>query len=98
MIEGERRRMEIMGDKAKAEERRARLPLLQLKASRLAKKAEDLKEQVDPAKCRLECVTVYPVTVVQLGSLKWVAAQVHRQCKLIYDAQSRTLRELSLRG
>ena len=98
MIEGERRRMEIMGDKAKAEERRARLPLLQLKASRLAKKAEDLKEQVDPAKCRLECVTVYPVTVVQLGSLKWVADQVHRQCKLIYDAQSRTLRELSLRG
>lgn len=98
MIEGERRRMEIMGDKAKAEERRARLPLLQLKASRLAKKAEDLKEQVDPAKCRLECVTVYPVTVVQLGSLKWVADQIHRQCKLIYDAQSRTLRELSLRG
>ena len=98
MIEGERRRMEIMGDKAKAEERRARLPLLQLKASRLAKKAEDLKEQVDPAKCRLECATVYPVTVVQLGSLKWVADQVHRQCKLIYDAQSRTLRELSLRG
>lgn len=97
-IEGERRHMEIMGDKAKAEERRARLPLLQLKASRLAKKAEDLKEQVDPAKCRLECVTVYPVTVVQLGSLKWVADQVHRQCKLIYDAQSRTLRELSLRG
>ena len=97
MIEGERRHMEIMGDKAKAEERRARLPLLQLKASRLAKKAEDLKEQVDPAKCRLECVTVYPVTVVQLGSLKWVADQIHRQCKLIYDAQSRTLRELSLR-
>ena len=98
MIEGERRHMEVMGDKAKAEERRARLPLLQLKASRLAKKAEDLKEQVDPAKCRLECVTVYPVTVVQLGSLKWVADQIHRQCKLIYDAQSRTLRELSLRG
>ena len=97
MIEGERRHMEIMGDKAKAEERRARLPLLQLKASRLAKKAEDLKEQVDPAKCRLECTTVYPVTVVQLGSLKWVADQIHRQCKLIYDAQSRTLRELSLR-
>ena len=98
MIEGERRHMEVMGDKAKAEERRARLPLLQLKASRLAKKAEDLKEQVDPAKCRLECATVYPVTVVQLGSLKWVADQIHRQCKLIYDAQSRTLRELSLRG
>lgn len=97
MIEGERRHMEVMGDKAKAEERRARLPLLQLKASRLAKKAEDLKEQVDPAKCRLECTTVYPVTVVQLGSLKWVADQIHRQCKLIYDAQSRTLRELSLR-
>ena len=96
-IEGERRHMEIMGDKAKAKERSGRLPLLQLKASRLAKKAEDLKEQVDPAKCRLECATVYPVTVVQLGSLKWVADQVHRQCKLIYDAQSKTLRELSLR-
>ena len=96
-IEGERRHMEIMGDKAKAKERGGRLPLLQLKASRLAKKAEDLKEQVDPAKCRLECATVYPVTVVQLGSLKWVADQVHRQCKLIYDAQSKTLRELSLR-
>ena len=95
-IEGERRHMEVMGDKAKAEERRARLPLLQLKASRLAKKAEELKAQeVDPAKCRLECATVYPVTVVQLGSLKWVAEQIHRQCKLIYDAQSGTLRELS---
>ena len=95
-IEGERRYMEAMGDKAKAEERRSHLPLLQLKASRLAKKAEDMKAQeVDPAKCRLECGTVYPVTVVQLGSLKWVAEQIHRQCKVIYDAQSRSLRELS---
>ena len=77
-------------------EKRARLPLLQLKASRLAKKGEEMKgRSIDPEKCRFECGTVYPVTVLQLGPLKWIADQIRRQCRIIYDAQTSTLRELS---
>ena len=83
-------------DPAKAAEKRGRLPILQLKASRLAKKYEDLKERTaDITKCRFECGTVYPMTSLQLGPMKWSTDQIRRQCKIIYDKESGALRELS---
>ena len=83
-------------DPAKAAEKRGRLPILQLKASRLAKKYEELKERkADITKCRFECGTVYPMTSLQLGPLKWSTDQLRRQCKIIYDEESGALRELS---
>ena len=81
---------------AKAAEKRGRLPILQLKASRLAKKYEELKErEADITKCRFECGTVYPMTFLELGPLKWSTDQIRRQCKIIYDEESGALRELS---
>ena len=83
-------------DPAKAAEKRGRLPILQLKASRLAKKYEELKERkADITKCRFECGTVYPMTSLQLGPMKWSTDQLRRQCKIIYDGESGALRELS---
>lgn len=83
-------------DPAKAAEKRGRLPILQLKASRLAKKYEELKERkADITKCRFECGTVYPMTSLQLGPMKWSTDQLRRQCKIIYDEESGALRELS---
>lgn len=83
-------------DPAKAAEKRGRLPILQLKASRLAKKYEELKgREADITKCRFECGTVYPMTSLQLGPMKWSTDQLRRQCKIIYDEESGALRELS---
>ena len=95
-LESECKHLDTQAGQAKAAEKRARLPLLQLKASRLAKKYEEMKErEADITKCRFECGTVYPMTFLQFGALKWSTDQLRRQCKIIYDEESGTLRELS---
>jgi hypothetical protein len=53
-------------------------------------------EPVELAKCRLECDTVYPLTIVKMGRDIWRATEVRSYCKLGYNPESFGIREVKV--
>jgi hypothetical protein len=84
-----------MGDKlAKARLRRS---VLSMKENQLMKRKEaPPPEPVELAKCRLECDTVYPLTIVKIGRDVWRATEVRSYCKLGYNPESFGIREVKV--
>ena len=85
----------IEGSDARVAKARMRKSVLEMKEQQLLKRQEKLEPMMpDIAKCRLECDAIYPVTVLTVQDATWVAKEVKKRCRVVYDVREGTLKEV----
>ena len=83
------------GSSPKLAKMRMRKSVLAMKEQRLVARQEQLAPLTpDLTKCRLECTEIYPVTTLTVQDAVWVANDIRRYCKVVYNAASGELKEV----
>lgn len=71
---------------------RLRKSVLALKEAKLTKRQQELMEiKVDRARCRLEAGTIYPTTILHIGSAVRRIEEVWKSCTAVYDNQTKDI-------
>lgn len=80
------------GSSAKLAKARLRKSVLSLKVNKLTKRQLELeKMEPDLTKCRMECNTIYPLTVVNIGGNSRNIETVWTKCTVTYDVKEKEI-------
>lgn len=76
----------------KQAELRLRKSVLALKEAKIVKREQELAElRVDRTRCRLEAGTIYPTTILQIGSAVRKIDEVWKSCIAVYDNKTKEI-------
>lgn len=85
----------LNGSNPKLGKVRMRRSVLSMQEKKLVARQQSLAPMhPDLSKCRFEANAVYPVTALKIQNRVWVAREIRRRCRLVYDEANKEIKEV----